>query len=95
MATQKKITPDTIIQIDLKTLVVVCVFIISTIGGAYYKLSSNIDSGLSGVHQEVNGISNQVNIVDGKVQGIVITLQQQDGQSRPTNNPVQNQLPGK
>jgi hypothetical protein len=89
MAPPKRITADTVIQIDLKTLVIVLVFIISTIGGAYWRLSSTIDTGLSGVHQEVTGISNQVMLVDGKVQGLVLTLQGKENQS--TNKSVQNQ----
>lgn len=91
--TPKVISPSTIIQVDLKTLVVVILFIISTIGGAYWKLSDSIGSGLSGVNQEVKSISSQVDVVDGKVQGIVLILQQKDGQSLPTNKSVQNQNP--
>jgi len=38
-------------------------------------------------------LSSQVDVADGKVQGIVLILQQKDGQSLPTNKSAQNQNP--
>ena|ERR1017187_1214774 len=92
----KTITDKTIIQVNLKTLVVIIVFIVSSFATMYWRLSSTMDSGFINFQQQVTGISNQVNRVDGKVQGLVLSLNQNNRENtQPTNNPVQNQVPDK
>lgn len=86
----KKIGPETIIQINLKTLIIVLSFIISTAVTSWWNLKGLIDkSNLKSAEdirelskeiksikeQDLKTISIQLNQVDGKVQGIFMNMQ--------------------
>lgn len=86
----KKIGPETIIQINLKTMIIVLSFIVSTAITAWWNLKGIIDkSNLKSAEdikelskeiksikeQDLKTISIQLNQVDGKVQGIFMNMQ--------------------
>jgi hypothetical protein len=96
----KKINSDTIIQLNLKTLVVLLSFIVSTATTAWWNLKTSIDSNnqktfkdieklsdeiKSIKEQDLKTISIQLNQVDGKVQGIFLNLQRSE---RPITNNI-------
>ena len=87
----KTIGPNTVIQVNLKTLVIVIGIIISSITTAWWKLSDQVSDASKSAKEDVKSIrddlnqlkaedlkvlSVQVNQVDGKVQTMFMFLQQ-------------------
>lgn len=93
-----KIGPDTVIQLNLKTLVIVLGFLLSGLTTAWWNLSDSInksnDSSAEDIkelqydikelkNQDLKTISIQLNQLDGKVQGIFMNMQRHGYNSAP------------
>lgn len=83
---KNKLSPNTIIQVNLKTLIIILSFISSGLVYLWREVKSSSDSNMEKVvklqeeikaikDQDLKTISIQLNQVDGKVQGIFMNLQ--------------------
>jgi hypothetical protein len=99
-----KIGPDTVIQVNLKTLIIVLGILLSGLTTAWLNLSGTIKSANEARTEDVKDlkseikkikdedlktISVQLNQVDGKVQGIFMNMQRENNSNtQPINQPI-------
>ena len=98
---QKTIGPNTVVQVNLKTLLIVLGILGSAIGYVWKDISGKVENSntnsktqIESIKDEIKEIKNQdlktisiqLNQVDGKVQGIFMNMQRND--FNPTNQPT-------
>lgn len=105
---QRKIGPGTVIQVNLKTLIVVLGILLSGLTTIYFNLKSSMDSAaqknaaqIDDLTKEVRALKDQdlkelnriVGEIDGKVEGIYRNMPGNNYNYQPTGQSIQNQTP--